>query len=622
VPFFIFEMIRGLKEGQFIKQQADGTYVQTQMIPDIEVPSAVKDLIEGRLRGLEHDQRRILDAGSVMGMTFDPGLISAVLEEKKIRVLEHLADIQRRSGLVVDDGSLARFDQNQIQEVLYQDLPAHLCSEYHALLASAYAERMEGEPQGEDSVFLVFHHLRGSRPKESLSQLTPALEHLEMSYRNDASIELAARALDIPKLLEGEERVDVLLRKAGRHALRGEREMQRAALHEALALADERADAALRAKVSALQGRSLLWTSEHSAARVWLERALELAREAGDRETEASVTESLGFILWGQGRYEEARAQYERHLAFTREIGDRKSEVTALNSLGNLFADQGRYEEARAHYEGSLAVAREIGDRVGEVAPTGNLGNICARQGRYEEARTQYEKWLALTREIGFRASEGVALVNLGPLQTALGQTELAQETLNASLRVLHEIGSRRPEGYALEALGGVAEQRGEAGKARRFYEEALALRREISYAKGVTSTLVALGRLRASEGDDSAAAEHLDEALSLAEDLKVPGLILSATVERARLPGGDVEPARAALVEHEERVEHGTRMNARFRLWELTKDEAHLVEAKRQLDFALDHAPGDCRTSMIENVPLHSEIMRAWEEHGAPTGS
>ena len=52
VPFFIFEMIRGLKEGQFIKQQADGTYVQTQMITDIEVPSAVKDLIEGRLKGL------------------------------------------------------------------------------------------------------------------------------------------------------------------------------------------------------------------------------------------------------------------------------------------------------------------------------------------------------------------------------------------------------------------------------------------------------------------------------------------------------------------------------------------------------------------------------------------
>jgi serine/threonine protein kinase/tetratricopeptide (TPR) repeat protein len=617
VPFFIFEMIRGLKEGQFIEQQEDGTYVQTQMITDIEVPSAVKDLIEGRLRGLEHDQRRILDAGSVMGMTFDPGLISAVLEEKKIRVLEQLADIQRRSGLVVDDGNLARFDQNQIQEVLYQDLPAHLCSEYHALLAAAYAEHMEGEPRGEDAVFLASHHLRGSRPKECLPQLIPALEHLESSNRNDAAIELAARALDIPRLLEGRERIEVLLKKAERHALRGERESQRAALDEALALADESGDTSLRAEICDSRGRSLLWTSDHAAAREWLERALNLAREANDKKTEASVTGSLGFFFWGQGRYEEARAHYEKRLALSREIGDRRGEATATGGLGNLCAQQGRYEEARTHYERCLTLAREIGDRVGEVAPTGNLGNVLVQQGRSEAARTHFEKWLALTREIGFRASEGVALVNLGPLQAAFGQTELARETLNTSLRVLREIGSRRPEGYALEALARVAEQRGEIEEARRFYEEALALRREISYAKGVTSTLIELGRLRGSEGDESDATAHLDEAISLAEGLKVPGLILSATVERARLPGGDVEATLAALEEHEERVEHGTKMNVRFRLWELTKDKTHLEEAKRLLDFAVDHSPEDCRDSMIENVPLHRNIMRAWDEHG-----
>ncbi len=28
-------------------------------------------------------------------------------------------------------------------------------------------------------------------------------------------------------------------------------------------------------------------------------------------------------------------------------------------------------------------------------------------------------------------------------------------------------------------------------------------------------------------------------------------------------------------------------------------------------------HAPEDCRDSMIENVLLHRDIMKAWEEHG-----
>jgi len=102
-----------------------------------------------------------------------------------------------------------------------------------------------------------------------------------------------------------------------------------------------------------------------------------------------------------------------------------------------------------------------------------------------------------------------------------------------------------------------------------------------------------------------------------LAGELKDPTLILSATVERARLPGGTEDVARAALEEHEEHAHHAARMQARFRLWELTKDKAHLAEAKRLLDFAVAHSPEECRTSMLENVPLHRDITKAWEEHG-----
>ena len=92
---------------------------------------------------------------------------------------------------------------------------------------------------------------------------------------------------------------------------------------------------------------------------------------------------------------------------------------------------------------------------------------------------------------------------------------------------------------------------------------------------------------------------------------------MLAATVELARLPGGDAVAALAALEEHEERVGHAAKMNVRFRLWELTQDQTHLLEAYRLLAFLRDHAPEDDRVSMIENVPLHHDIMKAWQEHG-----
>ena len=58
--------------------------------------------------------------------------------------------------------------------------------------------------------------------------------------------------------------------------------------------------------------------------------------------------------------------------------------------------------------------------------------------------------------------------------------------------------------------------------------------------------------------------------------------------------------------------------MEARFHLWRLTHDGAHLAEAKRLLDFAVAHAPEACRTTMIEGVPLNHEIVEAWERYVA----
>jgi hypothetical protein len=82
------------------------------------------------------------------------------------------------------------------------------------------------------------------------------------------------------------------------------------------------------------------------------------------------------------------------------------------------------------------------------------------------------------------------------------------------------------------------------------------------------------------------------------------------------RLPGADVDAALAALAEHEEHSNYPTRMQARYRLWELTRDQSHLEEAHRLLVHLREHAPAEDRDSMIENVPLHRDIMRACEEH------
>jgi tetratricopeptide (TPR) repeat protein len=695
VPFFVFELIRGLKEGQFIKQLPDGSYVQTQIIEEIEIPSAVKDLIEGRLRGLSEQQRMILDVGAVQGMTFDPGLVAVVLEEKRVRVLQKLAEVERRFGVIRGESGTIQFDQNQIQEVIYRSLLPDLRAEYHTLLAEAYADRLDGEAAGDDACFLASHHLRGIRPKEGLPHLLPALEFLEKSYRNDDALVLCRDALATTGLLEGTSRVEILLQKTARLDLLGRRDEQRTAVDEAVALADEAGDDGWRSRAHHARGVLLQSLSQFDGAQAEWRAALELARAAGDRKLEARATNGLGHVLKFLGRLDEARAHYEQYRALAREIGDRRDEAGATVNLGNVHSDLGRYEEARAHYErgrelaresgqrrfeaiangnlglvfGNLgryeearthdeqsralsreigyrsgeagatlnlgivfadlgrheearahceqarALSREIGDRRGEASATNSLGVVFADLGRLEEARAHCEQYRALALEIGDRRSESLALANLGPLEAQLGRLDAALDALEESLAITREIGDRRAEGYALHGLGQLARQRGDPEMAHRHFEEAAAVRRDLNYRSGLAATLAELGDLEHEAGHEDAARALLDESLAMAREVGSPNLIVTAALARARLPDGDRDAALSAYEEHRDDLPASAERS--YRLWRLTRDAAHLAEAKRQLDFEVEHAPEDCRETMIENVPLHRDIMKAWEEHG-----
>ena len=92
----------------------------------------------------------------------------------------------------------------------------------------------------------------------------------------------------------------------------------------------------------------------------------------------------------------------------------------------------------------------------------------------------------------------------------------------------------------------------------------------------------------------------------------------LYQAVEAAAHPDGDVAAAQALFAEHGDKLPRTERLWLRAELWRLTGDRAHVDEANRLLDFMVEHAPEEDRESMIENVPLHRDIMAAWEAHGA----
>jgi tetratricopeptide (TPR) repeat protein len=774
-PFFVFEIIRGLREGQFISQRPDGTWVTTRVIRDIQIPSSVQDLIQVRIADLDEEEQEILDVAACCGFEFDPRLVGEALGLRPVPALRRLGHLEKAHRLVRAAGPSFVFDHHQVQEALYAGISEPLREEYHATIAEALENR-HPDPDGAVAVDLCEHFLEAGRGERALPHLNAALEHLE--FLDDQAVVLADRALEVEGLLGGAARAEVLVAKGDRLDLLGRRELAEAALGEAVTLAEEAGDRGLCSHARLMVGRCLLNSSRYEAARAEFLLSRDLAREIGDRETEAAATGglgsalhslgrfeeaqqhyerglaiavetgarggeamaagNLGTLLLSLGRYEEARERFEQSLAIAREIGNRLGEGMATGNLGSALRALGRHEEARGHFERSLAIAREIGNRQGEVMATGNLGNLLmnlgrmeeagphferalalaresgdrdheatalgslgllsrslgrveeageyferslalareigsrssegivgvnlggvlrdlgrfeearghterglaiAREigdrrgealalgslgvmlrslGRYEEARESFARSLAVSREIGGRVGEGTSLMHLGRLHATLGALDRAKEQLDESLAILRECGARAREGNALHCLAEVVEAAGEAGRARSFAEETLAVRREIGDGSGTAAALTLLGGILLAEGRQDDARAHLEESLMLAREADVPATIVLAAALLAPLPGGDPRLAIETFREYESRLGHVDRMRARHQLWRATGDAAHLEKAHRLLSHLVDHAPEECRETMVAEVPLHRDILTDWEDRPA----
>jgi serine/threonine protein kinase/tetratricopeptide (TPR) repeat protein len=662
-PFFVFELLRGLRDGQFLRQRPDGTWETTQIIRDIQVPSSIAELVQARVADLEPEEKNLLDVAACCGFEFDPLTVADALRRDRVAVLQSLGRIEKRHRLVRAAGRRFVFDHHQVQEALYAGLSELLREAYHAMIGAAIEARSGAASKaatgldGPLSADLAEHFLRGAQGARAMRYLDPALTYLERSYLNDAAVRLAERALAAPGLVAGAERAKLLLRVGGTYGpleLIGRRDERSRHVEEALALSREigdrqgEADAtghlghvfeslgrfaeasehyernlALSREIGDRQGEAnstgnlghVFWSlGRYTEAQERFERYLALSLELGSRRGEAIATGSLGLVFWSLGRFAEAREHLERYIALSREIGDRQGEAVATGNLGLVPQSLGRFDEAREYGERHLALSREIGDRGGEARATGNLGNTFKSLGRYVEAREHYERHLALSRELGERYGETIALVNLGALRLWLGDARAAREDLLASLALSREIGTRYPEGYALENLGAVADEDGDAVSALRWVEESLALRRAIGHGDGVADSLLELSDLRRRTGDADGARVALDEAVALSREQGRNPQIAFCLALSALLPGGDVRAAEAALADA---GEAGESPRIRLLLWQATRDRAHLAHAKRLLDDLVAHAPPECRESMLANVRAHREIVADAREHG-----
>jgi tetratricopeptide (TPR) repeat protein len=625
-PFFVFEIIRGLRDGQFLTQRDDGTWVTTRVIDDIQVPSSILDLVNARVADLTEDERALLDVAACWGFEFDAALVGAVLGQARIPVLRSFGQIERRHRLVRSAGRNYVFDHHQVQEALYRSINEQLREEYHAALAAALEDRTaaaDKDPATLDGalcVDLCEHFLKGARGDRARRYLAAAQSHLEKGYLNEAAIRLSERALAAPGLLTGTARAETLARlcRVGGPLDRlGRRPRQEEAAREVVDLAEAAGDVELLGKGKYSVG-SLAWrTGRREDAETGFRAALDLAIARGDRKLEADATASLGVVFGSQGRLAEAMEHLERARAICREIGDRTGESTITGNLGIAWRLQGRLAEAKECFERAFATSREIGDRTGEARLTGHLGKLSSSLGRYAESMALLERQLTICREIGDRECAGDALGSMGIVLHHQGRLSEALDRFEQEFAIACETGDLSGQAAAHHQIGGLLRDLGDVTGAEERYRACLAICAETGERLLTAATHVALSSLRASLCGDESARASLTTARDLARAAGALGLETIARCELACLPGGDPFDALAAFAAHEDRLDAAQRLDARHLLWRATGDKAHLVEAKRLLDASVAHVDAATRESMLANVRVNREVAEAAKAAG-----
>lgn len=535
-PLFCEEFIRMLIDEGRVERVGD-RWRATASAAEVRVPESIHALLAARLDALGEDERRTLQAASIVGERFAGsevrGLASGVDVTRTLAAL-------RRAGLVVEDRETReperyRFKHLLTRDVAYAALPKALRANLHEAFGRDL-EQAVGDRRDEFGEILAHH---AERAFTLSSEVRAARDVLEPRARRalDWALALGERARQrqdlgllapsaataaaaLAALADGgtaAERVGAALLSANERRLAAEYEEARAAFERAATLAAELREPQFEAQAHLGVAGVLTYAGDEgliAALTRHVGQAERLFRETGDQggEIEAGL---IGLEAhWASGRLSDLIVQGERLLERAREIGDAARElqicsrlVPALGQIGNTtLAD--RYE----------AVTQELVARLGARVPPWSRVSRCARlrgRGDLDAAARCCEELLTLALAEGDPLLEIASFRHRAEMLLESHRYVEAEPLLVKALDLSTRTGERwnRTELTAESALA--AAGTGDFERAGRLLAEAHDLIRP-SDMYAVAYTAACEAEVRQLEGRDDDAIAKFRESLAL----------------------------------------------------------------------------------------------------------
>jgi predicted ATPase len=547
-PFFLEESVRTLVETRCLTGER-GAYRLAKAPESVQIPATAQAILAARIDRLAEEDKRLLQAASVIGKDVPFTLLQAIADESEETLRRGLGQLQAaeflyEAGLFPD--LEYTFKHALTHEVAYGSLLQERRRALHGRMVDAIEARYR-DRLGEQADRLAHHAFRGERWDKAA----------------DYARQMGDRAAALCADAEGVAAYTRALEALGR--LPATAETARAGIDLRLAL------------------RAPLWRQGQ------LERLREIFRDAEAVATRFDQTERLDVVysflvqyLWAKGEYDQAIAYGQRCLETADRRGDIGLRVTGLYYMGASYHAQGRLRDALERFQ-DIATRLE-GPRAADRFGLSGLpySGACAHGGRCLDEMGDAASALALIRrgeevanaadhlysKVVLAISRGLVLLGQRPgdvidlLEATVAtcrEKKFAGQTMRAltTLGQAYEAVGRPAEGiplvkeaielqeaaeafvdraYWTRVLAGLYLAAGDAGEAERTAEQALGFARRHGERGNEAWIYWLLGRVALAREQGAESMRHFEAARALADELGMRPLVAHCHLGLARV--------------------------------------------------------------------------------------
>jgi tetratricopeptide (TPR) repeat protein len=402
-PLFIVESLRMLHERRCLFRN----FGQWQLnVEKFGIPAKVKDVILRRIESLKPNQRRILDAASVIGEKFDPKLVGAVVLQDSLDVLESLDAIAQSTLLVSCEGDNYRFDHAKSREMLYDRIPTVLKKEYHSRIADKLensAQTIKETPVSD----LAYHYSEAGNKTKAIKYTLAAGKNALARFSNKEAIKhfmYILQSIDEEQNYAEERRI----------ALEGLGEAYFAcSMFKEAAMSFEK----LRSfTTGVMKLRALRRAMDSAFFQGEFAHLLHLTKEAeeytsADRLEGARILMNKARAIMFLGNYEEGRKDFESSLqVFEEELSLSDVARTSLG-LGGVHSEE-KQEKGLARILRAVTLFDELKDSRGLTDACNRAGQSFGYRMLTKEALDMNEKTCKIGEKIGYFNRMAEALVS------------------------------------------------------------------------------------------------------------------------------------------------------------------------------------------------------------------